>query len=154
MFAKRKVENGFKQALVYGSTRRKSSLVVGEKFSVKRMFSEEDINQFVLLTEDRNPIHVDKYSANQLGHQSILVPGMLIASLFPAIVGCNFPGAIYASQSLKFRSALYANQEVIAEVEITKKSSSRIQFCTRCRRLDRVVIVDGQAMAIIKQPPN
>lgn len=32
-----------------------------------------------------------------------ILPGILMASLFPAIIGTVFPGAIYASQTLKFR---------------------------------------------------
>lgn len=32
------------------------------------------------------------------------MPGMLLASLFPAIIGTQFPGAVYVSQSLSFRS--------------------------------------------------
>lgn len=35
--------------------------------------------------------------------QGPIVPGMLLASLFPAIIGTRFPGALYATQSLAFR---------------------------------------------------
>ena len=38
------------------------------------------------------------------GFSGTIVPGILLASLFPAIIGSAIPGAIYASQSVKFRS--------------------------------------------------
>ena len=33
-----------------------------------------------------------------------IIPGSLCASLFPAIIGSAFPGALYLSQTLKFRN--------------------------------------------------
>ena len=38
------------------------------------------------------------------GFKDCLLPGMLCASLFPAIIGSAFPGAVYMMQDLKFRS--------------------------------------------------
>ena len=32
-----------------------------------------------------------------------MLPGSLCAALFPAIIGSRFPGALYLSQTLKFR---------------------------------------------------
>lgn len=34
-----------------------------------------------------------------------VLPGMLCASLFPAIIGNQFPGAVYLTQTLNFRQA-------------------------------------------------
>jgi acyl dehydratase len=38
------------------------------------------------------------------GFASPVVPGILLASLFPAIIGSKCPGAVYLSQTLKFRA--------------------------------------------------
>ena len=38
------------------------------------------------------------------GFQGCIVPGIMCASLFPAIIGTAFPGAVYLMQDLKFRS--------------------------------------------------
>jgi 3-hydroxybutyryl-CoA dehydratase len=32
-----------------------------------------------------------------------VLPGILCAAMFPALIGSHFPGAIYLSQTLKFR---------------------------------------------------
>lgn len=34
------------------------------------------------------------------------MPGSLCAAMFPAIIGSQFPGVMYLSQSLKFRKAI------------------------------------------------
>lgn len=39
------------------------------------------------------------------GFASAVLPGMLCASLFPAIIGSQFPGALYLTQTLNFRQA-------------------------------------------------
>lgn len=36
------------------------------------------------------------------------MPGSLCAAMFPAIIGSEFPGAIYLSQTLKFRKQIQA----------------------------------------------
>lgn len=38
------------------------------------------------------------------GFQAPILPGILMASLFPAIIGSRFPGAVYATQTLNFRA--------------------------------------------------
>ena len=37
------------------------------------------------------------------GFSGHVLPGVLCAALFPALIGSTFPGAIYLSQTLKFR---------------------------------------------------
>ena len=48
------------------------------------------------------------------GFEAPVVPGMLCASLFPAIIGSKFPGVLYLTQTLKFRqSALVRHKAAI-----------------------------------------
>ena len=80
-----------------------STLTVGTDFQLTRQFTASDVANFVALTDDANAIHTDSTAATAAGLSSPIVPGILMASLFPAIIGSNFPGAIYVSQTLKFR---------------------------------------------------
>lgn len=48
------------------------------------------------------------------GFEAPVVPGMLCASLFPAIIGSKFPRVLYLTQTLKFRhSALVRHKAAI-----------------------------------------
>jgi 3-hydroxybutyryl-CoA dehydratase len=67
------------------------------KHSLQRSFTQQDIDTFTRMTGDSNPIH--------RGAKAI-VPGLLAASLFPAIIGSANPGVLYAKQDLSFRQAI------------------------------------------------
>jgi 3-hydroxybutyryl-CoA dehydratase len=75
---------------------------------------------------------------------------MLVASLFPAIIGSHFRGALYLTQSLAFRSPCVVGEPVRAEVVVSRASGSRIRFETVCRSArDSRTLVDGVALALI-----
>lgn len=56
------------------------------------------------LTGDTNPIHQSLPAAQAAGFERCLVPGIMAASLFPALIGSAVPGALYLTQTLKFRA--------------------------------------------------
>lgn len=128
-------------------------LTTGSTYSLRREFTQQDVDAFVQLTGDNNPIHgadqQQQPSSNQQSSQAI-VPGMLLASLFPAIIGTTFPGALYASQSLKFRRPAAVGLQVLAEVTVTGQSGSRVTFDTTIKGDSGSILVGGTALAIIK----
>ena len=82
----------------------RAQLAVGAHFSLTKRFSAEDVASFAALTGDSNPIHADgAAAAAAAGLPVAVLPGLLSASLFPAIIGSQFPGAVYLSQTLKFK---------------------------------------------------
>ncbi len=84
--------------------------------------------------------------------QSAIVPGMLMASMFPALIGSAFPGALYLSQDLSFRRTAHVGDTVRAEVAVMRRSGSRVVFHTKCVQLPSLqVLVDGKALALIKE---
>lgn len=66
------------------------------QLEVVRTFSQHDVSAFTALTGDENPIHAH-------GPHAAVVPGMLLASLFPSLIGTHYPGSLYLNQTLKFR---------------------------------------------------
>jgi 3-hydroxybutyryl-CoA dehydratase len=71
--------------------------------------------------------------------------------MFPAIIGSNFPGALYLTQTLKFRKPALVGSSITAEVRVSSKSGKRVTFETTCRDDAGGVIVDGTALALIKE---
>jgi hypothetical protein len=78
---------------------------VGATFRLTRAFSQEEVDTFVRLTGDANPLH-SSAAAGPAGAPPPLVPGLLTGSLFAAIVGTHLPGALYLSQTLRFAAPL------------------------------------------------
>eukprot|EP00197_Chlamydomonas_leiostraca_P014873 CAMPEP_0202880370 /NCGR_PEP_ID=MMETSP1391-20130828/34991_1 /ASSEMBLY_ACC=CAM_ASM_000867 /TAXON_ID=1034604 /ORGANISM="Chlamydomonas leiostraca, Strain SAG 11-49" /LENGTH=201 /DNA_ID=CAMNT_0049562869 /DNA_START=58 /DNA_END=664 /DNA_ORIENTATION=- len=121
-------QQGGQAARVEGATK----LQPGATYTLRKVFSEAEVRAFLAATGDANPLHVDAAAAAARGFAGPILPGILMASLFPAIIGTAFPGVLYATQSLSFRSPALLGQEVEAQVCVTKRSGSRVTFSTRC----------------------
>lgn len=121
----------------------------GESFTQKHPgFQAADVELWVRLTGDANPIHTSSTAAEEAGFSAPVLPGMLCASMFPALIGSLFPGALYLTQTLRFRHVALLHEALEAEVTVKKVSGRRIMFETICRRSnDQAVIVDGAALA-------
>ncbi|KAJ9559005.1 hypothetical protein OSB04_013619 [Centaurea solstitialis] len=130
-----------------------SLLKSGDRLKQTRIFSSQDLVEFSKLSFDANPLHLDPEFARNAGFKDIVVPGMLVASLFPRIIASHFPGAVYASQTLHFRMPVYVEEEIIGEVEATSIRESKkkyiAKFTTRCFNNTGVVVLDGEAMAVL-----
>jgi 3-hydroxybutyryl-CoA dehydratase len=125
------------------------ALSTGATYTLTRLFNEQISSEFVALTGDSNPIHTDKAAATAAGRAAPIVPGMLMASMFPAIIGSNFPGALYLTQTLKFRKPALVGSSITAVVRVASKSGKRFTFETICIDESGGVIVDGTALALI-----
>lgn len=132
-------------------------LSTGQSFGMSRVVTQQDVDTFVSLTGDSNPIHSGSKAAaddgapatRQAADEAVVVPGILMASMFPALIGSRFPGALYLSQTLKFRRPAAVGTRVQATVTVSKHSGSRVTFDTVCKDSDGQVLVDGTALALI-----
>ena len=95
---------------------------VGDSHKTTRCFSLLDIERFSALSHDMNGIHLDIENARKCGFEKIIVPGMLTASVFSAIMGNHLPGpgSIYLSQTIQFRSPVHADDTVDYNVKIKR----------------------------------
>lgn len=75
----------------------------GASYSVTKTFSAADVAAFTALSGDANPIHTDPAAAAAAQLPGCILPGLLSASLFPGIIGSAFPGAVYVTQTLRFK---------------------------------------------------
>ncbi|XAR59414.1 Enoyl-CoA hydratase 2 [Bertholletia excelsa] len=125
----------------------------GDILKQARIFSNSDVVEYSRLSHDSNPLHFSKECARNAGFEDRLVPGMLVASLFPRIIASHFPGAVYVSQTLHFRSPVYIGEEIIGEIEATNikaiKNKYLAKFKTKCLKHDNLLVIDGEATAIL-----
>ena len=77
-----------------------ATLLPGASLCLERIFTAEDVHAFASLTGDSNPVHQPGGGAAG----GAIVPGMLTASMFASLIGSSFPGALYLSQTLKFKA--------------------------------------------------
>jgi 3-hydroxybutyryl-CoA dehydratase len=90
------------------------------------VFSEKDVELFVNLSSDMNPIHTDDAYAKSKGFEGRLVHGMLIASKFSYLVGMVLPGknCLYVSQTLNFHKPILIGEECNVVGTVVRKSES------------------------------
>ena len=88
----------------------------GQRASFRKTFTDEDLQKFIAITGDTNPLHVDDAFASKTPFGRRVVHGMLAASLFSTMVGMRLPGtgAIYRAQTLRFLLPVYVGDTVTA----------------------------------------
>jgi acyl dehydratase len=129
---------------------------VGDSYDTSRCFTAEDVSHFAGLTHDSNPMHIDPEFAAQGRFGACVVHGMLVGSLFGAIVGQRFPGAIYLSQRLDFRKPVYVGETVCATIEVQsiRAAGRMLDFETRCSNEAGELVITGGARCLLPRPPR
>jgi 3-hydroxybutyryl-CoA dehydratase len=125
-------------------------LKVGDKASVCKIFTDEDVLDFSNLSLDKNPIHLDQSFAEKSIFGKKIAHGMLVASLFSGLLGMKLPGegSIYLGQSLSFTAPIYIGDKVTATVEVIKIRPDKpiVTLRTFCVNSEGLVVVDGEAV--------
>ncbi|XP_062225166.1 3-hydroxyacyl-[acyl-carrier-protein] dehydratase, mitochondrial-like [Phragmites australis] len=137
-------------------------LTVGDALRERRRFTEADVASYAAVSGDRNPVHLEDGFAREVGgfERGRVVHGMLVASLFPSIIAARFPGAVYASQALKFAAPVYVEENVVAQVQAlhiktttANSGTSRyvVKFATKCfaDEEEGSLAIDGEAMVVL-----
>jgi 3-hydroxybutyryl-CoA dehydratase len=127
-------------------------LNIGDRASISKQITERDVIRFAELTGDINPIHMDRFYAQETIFGERIAHGMLTASLISTVLGIKLPGPgnIYVSQSLKFRAPVKFGDVIEAEVEVIEKipERNRVRLRTTCRNQDDTVVLEGEAVVI------
>jgi acyl dehydratase len=99
----------------------------GQRASYAKTFTDEDVQRFVAITGDVNPLHVDDAFAAGTQFGGRVLHGMLTASLFSTMVGMLIPGtgAIYRSQTLTFIRPVHVGETVTAHFVIRSVDRSK-----------------------------
>ena len=127
---------------------------IGQKAQFKVIITKSMIDRFADLSGDFNSLHMDEsYSKNE-GFEKRVCHGMFLASLFSRLIGMHLPGknALYLSQSLKFISPCYVDDEISVEGTVLRKSLSSkiVTLKTIITKKPDVKIVIGEAKVMIR----
>ena len=94
---------------------------VGSRAEFEHDITEKDVQRFVDMTGDDNPLHVDPAFAAKTSFKGIVTHGMLSASFISTVIGTKLPGtgALWMSQSLEFLLPVRLGDrlKIVAEVK-------------------------------------
>ncbi len=128
----------------------KKKMAVGDKASLSKVFTEEDVIQYSEISTDTNPIHLDESYASSTVFGKRIVHGMLVASMFSALIGVELPGegSIYLGQSLSFKAPVSIGDQVTASVEIVgiRDDKPIVTLRTICINNEGQVLIEGEAV--------
>lgn len=130
-------------------------LTLGQCYTLPVCFSQSDVEAFMAVTGDRNPLHWDADYAATTPFKRPIVHGMLSAAVFSRILGTLFPGegTIYLGQSLTFEAPVYVDTDYLATLEITEIDAKRhrARISTELASLDGKSTLRGVAEVMHRQ---
>ena len=125
---------------------------IGDEAQLTRTLQKEDIDLFAVLSGDANPTHVDDEFARTDSFHRVVAHGMWGGALISAVLGTELPGpgAVYVSQSLKFRAPVRVGDtvQVRATVKEIIAAKGRVILETVCSVGDTVVL-EGEAHVLV-----
>jgi 3-hydroxybutyryl-CoA dehydratase len=133
---------------------RLEDLSVGQSATRSRTVDAADIEAFAALTGDDNPLHMDEAYAASTPFKGRIAHGILAAGLISAVLGVDLPGpgAIYLSQSLRFRRPVRIGDTIETRVTVSAidLAKARVTLETVCSVAGKAV-VDGEAVVMVSR---
>lgn len=127
-------------------------LYLGQSESYRRTVSASDVVGFAEISGDRNPIHLSEHFAARTPFKSRIAHGLYTASLISAVLGTRLPGpgAVYLSQTLKFKAPVHIDDVVDVVVEVMEliPQKNRARLSCTCQVGDTVVL-EGEALVMV-----
>ena len=121
------------------STDRLSELYLGQRATVCRKVTAEDVAAFAQLSGDHNALHVDSEFAARTEFTRPVAHGFLHASMLSTLIGMKLPGrgALYLSQSIEFSAPVFIGDVLKPRLQLKRltarlvSSNSQLRLSTR-----------------------
>lgn len=122
---------------------------IGQKASLRKVITTNDVLMFAEMTGDKNKIHLDENYAKGTMFKEPIAHGVLCAGLISSVIANVLPGdgTIYLGQELNFVAPVFHNDNLIAEVEIIEIINEKNQMIlnTTVRKDDGKIVITGIA---------
>lgn len=130
----------------------RQDFTIGEKASLSRLISIDDIQHMAAITGDFNPVHLDEEYAALTRFKGRIAHGVFSSGLISAVLGMHLPGpgSVYLKQSLQFLYPLRPGDTLTAEVEVIAWRSEKriITLKTRSMNQHGNDIAEGEAVLL------
>ncbi len=111
------------------------------------------VKQFIGLTGDRAPAHIDSEAATRMGFADRIVHGFLVASQFSTLLGTCLPGprTVIQSIELDFRRPVLVGQRVFYHVKVRRLVPAvATAILELCAEVNREPVVQGLAKCVFR----
>lgn len=123
-------------------------LRIGDRFTITRRFTSEEIASFARLSRDYNPVHCDSDYAELKGLRAPVAHGLLTASLITEIGGQI--GWFAASMSFRFKRPVYADETltcnwVIREIDEKGRAKAEVSVING----DGITVLEAETAGVL-----
>jgi 3-oxoacyl-[acyl-carrier protein] reductase len=97
---------------------------INDEAEIFHTVTAQDVETFVKLTGDDNPLHVDDVYAKQTVLKRKIVHGMLTASFISTLIGTKLPGkgALWFEQHTRFLEPVHIGEKIRVWARVKQKS--------------------------------
>jgi acyl dehydratase len=135
-------------------------LKLGQSATIKKVFTPMDIDRYVKLGGDTNPLYSDYNFVRSFGLERPIIPGPLLGSLFSNLLGTRLPGrgTNWLKQKLAFKTPAHPalnfddkESEISAWVEVTRLRPEKdlVNLRTYCTNIFGKILCDGEALVLV-----
>lgn len=126
-----------------------ADLTIGQKDSITKTFTDEDVRKFSEVSLDTNPIHLDEQAAKESIFGKRIVHGIATCGLISAVLANKLPGpgTIYLGQEARFTAPVFLGDTITATCEIIELREDKhiVKLSTTCVNQDGKAVVTGTA---------
>lgn len=127
-------------------------LTLGQKATLVRILTQNDINLFAAMSGDVNPAHMDPNFAQSDIFHGVVGHGMWSGALISTLLGTVLPGpgTIYLEQDLQFRSPVRIGDHLTLTVVVKHKEPAKKIVHFDCSGINQKgeVVIEGLAKVI------
>lgn len=120
---------------------------LNDTFQQQFFVSNDTHDNFIRLSEDRNPLHIDEKFAQSKGFKGIIMHGNILNAYISYFVGECLPtqNVIIHSQSIQFKKPLYLNDQLAFTAEVTGifESVNAVEFKFKFQNSDQTTLAKG-----------
>ena len=139
---------------------------VGETFTKRVRYSDDEIRAFARTVDDLNPLHHDLAAARAQGYRGLIASGTQLGSVFMAMTATHFakPGANGKPRSgvgmgfeIRFRAPVYAGEDIdlrwtVVGVERKDGLNGWITRLEGEARAGVTLLMNGTGTLLLRQP--
>jgi acyl dehydratase len=118
------------------------------------VFSDRDLEEYLVLSGDRNRLFEDDDHARQNGFLRRIVPGALLGSMISDLLGTHLPGGgtNWLKQQFIFHQPVYLEEVVHASVEIIRLRPGKqlVDLWNSISTLQAGIAVSGRSLVLVK----
>ncbi|MCZ8285140.1 MAG: MaoC family dehydratase [Bacteroidia bacterium] len=125
----------------------------GQKASIRKTFTLQEVQHFSDISLDSNKIHFDYEFAEKSIFGKPIVQGPLVSSLIGGILGTTLPGdgTIYMSQESNFKKPVFIGEAIVVNVEVIdiRTDKNIITLRTWVEKENGEIAIEGKAVVLL-----